>query len=116
MCPKVSKEALICSIHALIRSLLSIMQAFHHIPKPVGPNVSWPLVRMYHPLCTLVNPDTVWGEGVEEKQSVFVLWGRYGNELVEVADRAGFFTLDRDLRNVSWMDVSAVVGVYILVE
>ena len=67
---------------------------------------------MYHPLCTLINPDTVWGEGVvEEKQSVFVLWGRYGNELVEVADRAGFFTLDKDLRNVSWTEVSAMGGV-----
>ena len=84
------------------------MQAFHHIPKPERANTPWPLVRMYHPLCTLINPDTVWGEGVEEKQSVFVLWGRYGNELVEVADRAGFFTLDKDLRNVSWTEVSAM--------
>ena len=63
---------------------------------------------MYHPLCTLKNPNTVWSESAEEKQSIFVLWGRYGNELVEVADRAGFFTLDKDLHNVSWTEVSVV--------
>ena len=84
------------------------MQVFHHVQKPEHANASWPLVRMYHPLCTLINPDTVWSEEVEEKQRVFVLWGRYGNELVEVADRAGFFTLDKDLRNVSWTEVSAM--------
>ena len=81
-------------------------QAFHHVPKPGGDNVAWPFPRMYHPLCTLVNPDTVWSEGVE-KQSVFLLWGRYGNELVEVADKAGFFTLDKELHGVSWTEVSA---------
>ena len=68
---------------------------------------------MNYPLCTLVNPDTVWSEGVEE-QRVFILWGRYGNDPVEVDDKGGFFTLNKELCNVSWTDVSAIHRINVL--
>ena len=88
----------------ILPSLFSC-QSFHEVLKPVGENVPWPLPRTFHPLCTLVDPDSVWGEGEGEgdaKQSIFLLWGRDTKKTV--AEEAGFFTLDKDLK-VSWTEV-----------
>ena len=98
-----------CRIHVTcLHSLfiyLSILlyQSFHLVSKPAGGDVLWPLPRTLHPLCTLVDPDSVWGEG-DVRQSIFLLWGRDTEETV--AEEAGIFTLDKDLQDVSWKEVS----------
>ena len=97
-----------CNLPALfvfISIYLSILlyQSFHLVSKPAGGDVLWPLPRTLHPLCTLVDPDSVWGEG-NVRQSIFLLWGRDTEETV--AEEAGIFTLDKDLQDVSWKEVS----------
>ena len=89
----------------LLLNLPSVLfQSFHLVSKPVGENVPWPLPRTFHPLCALVDPDSVWGEGEGDvKQSIFLLWGRNTKETV--AEQAGFFTFDKELKEVSWREV-----------
>lgn len=89
--------------YLLICCLFSF-QSFSRVPKPAGENVPWPLPRTFHPLCALVDPDSVWSEGEDDvKQSIFLLWGRDTKETV--AEQAGFFTFDKKLKEVSWREV-----------
>ena len=87
-------------------ALSSSSQSFSLVSKPIGDNVPWPLPRIFHPLCALVDPDSVWGEGESEgdvKQNIFLLWGRDTRDTV--AEEAGIFTLDKGLKEVSWKEV-----------